>query len=331
MTISAGTSTPVSSVRWGSITIACAPPDSARFVFRRMASDSTQDVPGDAQLGHAFPEPPSELAACRRSGVSRCARSIRESQFQEFIAKNGHPAARGAFVLTMNTEIYLGRGVVLSGGTLAVSARPIPGAASRFELVRRCLVVDWDVLHDERNWEEVNHIEPPWFTNASGDFLLLDREAYQELRGFNEVYRNAKIHMDGNFCVKAHASGMSLVNIGNSVFHVGRGTLHAQRDAYRDRPADAPWGDIRWNSTVLYENGPEWGLGDAPERIPMSALRTWILTGGLAVRRCSAAGCFSRCANCSSTRRRSVLSCAARCPRSRGVRALPNANAPRHS
>jgi hypothetical protein len=59
---------------------------------------------------------------------------------------------------------------------------------------------------------------------------------------------------------------VSLVNIDTPVFHVGRGTLHAQRDAYRDRPTDAPWGDIRWNSTVLYMNGPEWGLGDAPER-----------------------------------------------------------------
>lgn len=189
-------------------------------------------------------------------------------QFQEFIAKNvGIRRARGQFVLTTNTDIYLGR-----------EARDFLAARS---LLPRVLYraprhdlkwdgdtssIDWEILHDERNWEEVNHITPPWFTNASGDFLLLDRETYHELRGFNEVYRNAKIHMDGNFCVKAHASGVSLVDIGTPVFHVGRGTLHAQRDDYRDRPADAPWGDIRWNSTVLYVNGPEWGLGRAPER-----------------------------------------------------------------
>jgi hypothetical protein len=189
-------------------------------------------------------------------------------QFQEFIAKNvGIRRARGAFVLTTNTDIYLGRGVRDFLAERSLSPRVLY-RAPRHDLswAGDASSLDWDVLHDERNWEEVNDIKPPWFTNASGDFLLLDRESYHELRGFNEVYRNAKIHMDGNFCVKAHASGMSLVNIGTPVFHVGRGTLHAQRDAYRDRPADAPWGDIRWNSTVLYENGPEWGLGDAPER-----------------------------------------------------------------
>ena len=189
-------------------------------------------------------------------------------QFQEFIAKNvGIRRARGQFVLTTNTDIYLGRGVLEFLSARSLAPRVLYRTA-RHDLKwdGDASSIDWDVLHDERNWEEVNHITPPWFTNASGDFLLLDRETYHELRGFNEVYRNAKIHMDGNFCVKAHASGVSLVDVGTPVFHVGRGTLHAQRNDYRDRPADAPWGDIRWNSTVLYVNGPEWGLGDSPER-----------------------------------------------------------------
>lgn len=189
-------------------------------------------------------------------------------QFQEFIAKNvGVRRARGQFVLTTNTDIYLGRGVVEYLAAQALSPRVLYRAA-RHDLKGHSdtTFMDWDVLHDERNWEEVNSIRPPLFTNASGDFLLLDRETYHQLRGFNEVYRNAKIHMDGNFCVKTHASGILLVDIGSPVFHVGRGTLHAQRDTYRNRPGDAPWGDIRWNSEVLYMNGPEWGLGDAPER-----------------------------------------------------------------
>ena len=189
-------------------------------------------------------------------------------QFQEFIAKNvGVRRARGQFVLTTNTDIYLGRGVVEYLAARSLLPRVLY-RTPRYDVKDHSdtTFMDWDVLHDERNWEEVNHIKPPYFTNASGDFLLLDRETYQELRGFNEVYRNAKIHMDGNFCVKAHASGFPLVDIGQPVFHVGRGTLHAHRGAYRDRPADAPWGDIGWNSEVLYLNGPEWGLGDAPVR-----------------------------------------------------------------
>jgi hypothetical protein len=221
-------------------------------------------------LGDAFPE----LSDCelRSYVVDPCyhdALSLNPRiQFQEFIAKNvGIRRARGQFVLTTNTDIYLGRGVLEFLAAQSLSARVLY-RAPRHDLTWNgdASSMTWEILHDERNWEEVNHIKPPWFTNASGDFLLLDRQTYRELRGFNEIYRNAKIHMDGNFCVKAHATGVSLVNIDTPVFHVGRGTLHAQRDTYRDRPADAPWGDIRWNSTVLYMNGPEWGLGDAPER-----------------------------------------------------------------
>ncbi len=189
-------------------------------------------------------------------------------QFQEFIAKNvGSRRARGQFVLTTNTDIYLSRGVIdlLQSRTLESG---VLYRAARHDLKEHSDVsfLDWDVLEDERNWEVVNRIKPPLFTNASGDFLLLDRASICRLRGFNEVYRNAKIHMDGNFCVKAHASGVRLVDIGAPVYHVGRGTLHAQSGAFRSRPADAPWGDIRWNKHVIYDNAENWGLGAAPER-----------------------------------------------------------------
>jgi hypothetical protein len=189
-------------------------------------------------------------------------------QFQEFVAKNvGIRRARGEFVLTTNTDIYLGRGVIdrLAAGALE---RGILYRAARHDLKSNSDVswMDWDLLDDERNWEVINRIKPPLFTNASGDFLLLDRDTYHRLRGFNEIYRTAKIHIDGNFCVKAHSSGVRLVDIGEPVYHVGRGTLHAHVGSYRNRPSEAPWGDIRWNSDVIYVNGPDWGLGSAPER-----------------------------------------------------------------
>ena len=189
-------------------------------------------------------------------------------QFQEFVAKNvGVRRARGRFLLTTNTDIYFSRGVIarLADGTLD---RGILYRAARHDLKSNSDVsaLDWNVLEDERNWEMVNRIKPPLFTNASGDFLLLDRDGYHRLRGFNEVYRTAKIHIDGNFCVKALSSGMTPTDIGEPVYHVGRGTLHAQVGTYRNRPDEAPWGDIRWNSDVVYVNGPEWGLGLAPER-----------------------------------------------------------------
>jgi hypothetical protein len=221
-------------------------------------------------LGRAFDDlAPSQLRCVVVDPAYHDALSLNPRiQFQEFIAKNvGVRRARGRFVLTTNTDIYLGRGVVDYLAPQSLSPRVLY-RAPRHDLkdYSDTTFMDWDVLHDERNWEAVNRITPPFFTNASGDFLLLDRSSYHEVRGFNEVYRNAKIHIDGNFCLKAYASGISLVDIDTPVFHVGRGTLHAQKGTYRNRPGEAPWGDIRWNSEVLYLNGPEWGLGDAPER-----------------------------------------------------------------
>jgi hypothetical protein len=189
-------------------------------------------------------------------------------QFHEFIAKNvGIRRARGAFVLTTNTDIYLSRGVI---GCLAARAldTDVLYRATRHDLKGGLDVTrtTWALLEDDRNCEIVNTIHPPCFTNASGDFLLLDRDASHRLGGFNEVYRAAKIHIDGNFCVQAHLAGLRIVDIGAPVYHVGRGTLHAQVGSYRDRPDEAPWGDIRWRSDVVYDNPPTWGLGLAPER-----------------------------------------------------------------
>jgi hypothetical protein len=189
-------------------------------------------------------------------------------QFQEFIAKNvAIRRATGPFVLTTNTDIYLSRGVIARLAEQSLEPGRLYRAA-RHDLKSNGDVsfLDWDVLEDERNCEIVNRITPPYYTNASGDFLLLDRDTYHRLRGFNEVYRVAKIHIDSNFCVKAISSGVRAVDIGSPVYHVGRGTLNAHVGSYRARPADAPWGDIRWKSDVIYVNPPEWGLAGARER-----------------------------------------------------------------
>jgi hypothetical protein len=189
-------------------------------------------------------------------------------QFHEFIAKNvGIRRAAGRFVLATNSDVYLSRSLIgrlaaggLNEGTLYRTVRI--DVKSSLDLT--CL--DWSVLEDSRNYDVVNAIRPPLYTNASGDFQLLDRGSYHRLRGFNEVYRVAKIHIDSNLCVKARAAGVPIEDIGAPVYHVGRGTLNAMWKTYRDRPHEAPWGDIRWHSEVIYENGPGWGLGDAPCR-----------------------------------------------------------------
>jgi hypothetical protein len=192
-------------------------------------------------------------------------------QFHEFIAKNvGIRRALGSYVLVTNTDIYLSRAVV------NVAAKKLLRPMILYRATRLDLKswmdgtnLDEDVLGDPRNQAAINVLKPPYFTNASGDFLLLDRFSFHALRGFNEVFRVAKIHIDTNFCLHAHANGVLIADTGAEVFHVGEGTFAAQRRIYDARPSDAPWGD-RWCKQVLYDNPPNWGLGDAPvvERSP---------------------------------------------------------------
>jgi hypothetical protein len=187
-------------------------------------------------------------------------------QFHEFIAKNiGIRRGRGTYILTTNTDIYFSRGVLDVLRRRALE----PGILYRAPRVDLkddidCDPMDWSILEDGRNYDAINEIRPPHYTNASGDFLLLDRDSYHALRGFNEVYRVAKIHMDSNFCLKAYSSGLTLTPLDAPVYHVGRGTLNSQMKQYAHRPADAPWGDTRWKSAVVYDNDPGWGLWNAP-------------------------------------------------------------------
>ena len=174
----------------------------------------------------------------------------------------------GSYVLTTNTDIYLSRGVIERLASRSLE-HGILYRAARYDLKSYSDVsrVDWACSRTSATTMRSTSFAPPLFTNASGDFLLLDRDSYHRLRGFNEVYRVAKIHIDGNFCLKAYASLRAARSTSDfPVYHVGRGTLHAQVGQYRNRPGDAPWGDMRWKSDVIYVNGPEWGLAIAPER-----------------------------------------------------------------
>lgn len=186
-------------------------------------------------------------------------------QFHEFIAKNvGIRRALGSYVLVTNTDIYLSRDIV---NMIAKQAfRPmVLYRATRVDLKSWLdgTNIDEAVLTDPRNQAALNVLKWPHLTNAAGDFLLLDRFSFHALRGFNEVIRFAKIHIDANFCFHARGQGLLIADTGARVYHVGEGTFRAQRRVYRDRPAEAPWGD-NWRKQMLYDNPRNWGLGDAP-------------------------------------------------------------------
>ena len=129
--------------------------------------------------------------------------------------------------------------------------------------------VDWDMLEARWNLDgQPRRLKPPLMVGGAGDFLLLDRETFVELRGFNEVYRLARLGIDHNFLVKAFSSGLEIADIGGPVYHVNHvGSYRLSRAAYEGREAEAPWGDGRWHSDgVIYENSATWGLSRAPVR-----------------------------------------------------------------
>ena len=165
-------------------------------------------------------------------------------QFMEFFAKNaGLRRATGDWLLTTNSDVFLGREIVarLAGGPL------VPGTlyrASRLDLDRQMPRdgVTWDRLEDPRHLLRRLDPEPPYWNEAAGDFLLLDRASCHRLGGFNERVRFTKIHKDSQFCLQAHHHGLALEWLG-PVYHIDHdGSFINTKHTYQPGHADAPFG-----------------------------------------------------------------------------------------
>lgn len=189
--------------------------------------------------------------------------------FMEFFAKNvGLRRAGGRFVLTTNTDIWLSRGVLEALATGDLSER----------VVYRCIRVDlkreigyqgmtFDLLEHPESFLRSNLVRPGFYSNAAGDFILLDRQSYLDLGGFNEVYRVSKIHKDTNFCYKAYARGYPFSVLGE-VYHLDHeSSWNNVMHLYGANHADAPFGPSDWNWQQDYENPPTWGLHGAKENV----------------------------------------------------------------
>jgi hypothetical protein len=188
--------------------------------------------------------------------------------YLEYMAKNvGIRRASAPFVLVTNTDVLLGRRVVnaIAGDLpLATILR-----AARYDIK---LGIDQShltvaALEDPANQVRQPVLKPPLFNGGSGDFVLADRDTWHRLRGYNEVYRAARVAIDLNFLVKAHGAGYPIADIGGPVYHINHvGSLRMSKALYRDTPTDTPWGNLRWHSRhVVYQNRDEWGLAEAPE------------------------------------------------------------------
>jgi len=191
-------------------------------------------------------------------------------EYLEFLAKNvGIRRAAGEYVLTTNCDVLFSRTVldVLQQGRL--DPRVLYRAVRHdVKIAVDSSLVDWEMLEDPRNLEHPPRtLTPPFMGGGTGDFLLLDRASLHSLRGFNEVYRVARIGIDHNFVVKVLSDGLTIRDIGGPVYHLNHlGSYRITRHMYRGREGAAPYGNIRWQSRgVIYVNPATWGLANAPE------------------------------------------------------------------
>jgi hypothetical protein len=199
--------------------------------------------------------------------------------YLEFLAKNvGIRRAKGRAVLVTNTDIYLGRGVVDAMASGVIDPRTVYRATRvDVKLGADESYVHWDLLEDARNHTTYKTIQPPLYAGGSGDFMLVERESLHALRGFNEVYRLARVGIDVNFLVKAYSSGYHIADIGSPVYHTSHvGSFRTTKNVASAETAEAAWGRRGWPSRqVIYDNSDAWGLRDAPER-RVDAQTTWL-------------------------------------------------------
>ena len=228
--------------------------------------------------------PPTVAAACRAVIVDPAYHAAMTLNprlpYHEFLAKNvGVRRTRGAFVLTTNCDVILGRHILHQLERRALDARVVY-RASRLDLVAAVNVerLDWPTLENPANLARpAKVLRPPYFRGSAGDFIALDRATFHRLGGFNEIYRAARFGVDANFLIHAYASGVAIADIGGPVYHVDHGgSYQAARAQYAGRETDAHYGDERWAyNDVVYRNRPTWGLAGAPER-PIGHRHTYL-------------------------------------------------------
>jgi hypothetical protein len=183
--------------------------------------------------------------------------------FMEFFAKNaGVRRSTADIILTTNSDVFLSTEVVKTLAAKTSFDDRVVYRAPRIDIDRG---VDWrtcgeSTFADPGNQLRTHDLQPPHYSNAAGDFLLLTRTAWLALGGFNERVRYAKIHKDGQFCVNAWLEGYTFESLG-PIYHIDHDGSYTNVGAMRGSP-DAPYGP-EWDYHHRYRNPASWGISAA--------------------------------------------------------------------
>src|SRR4030095_17239500 len=105
--------------------------------------------------------------------------------------------ALGLFLFTSNCAVYLVPAVLDAMQNRELEPRVLYRAPRHdLNLPEDVDGVSWAVLEDPRNLAGPAHVlKRPYMGSGTGDFVLLDRKSFHEIRGFHAVYRVARLGM----------------------------------------------------------------------------------------------------------------------------------------
>ena len=146
---------------------------------------------------------------------------------------------------------------------LVQSARP--GCLYRAERVNIRSDLDFERLVPQMVEDPSNIIsvdtcrEPPFdrppYTNASGDFIMMDRLTLAGLRGMDESIDFARLHLDSRMSMNALQARLDCELLGQ-IFHIS----HSR--SFSRMPSTYPDHEYIWDCGLPYLNGENWGLAD---------------------------------------------------------------------
>jgi hypothetical protein len=185
----------------------------------------------------------------------------------DLVTRNaGIRRARGMFILATACGVCIGRrvlrriadrtlerGILYRAPRVDIGIGGTPGALA------------WESLEQPRSViGRARVLQPPMYAGDAADFILLDRESFHQLRGFNEIYGADGCNADG-FVVKAYANGHPIQNLGAPVYHIRWRSPFVSNAQERDDLA----GDVTqrsWGAARTFRNPDTWGLSAAVER-----------------------------------------------------------------
>ena len=181
----------------------------------------------------------------------------------QFFAKNiGAIKAKAKTLLITNADTYLSRDVI-QRIKLSVPDNKLY-LYNRLDLNQNLLkkeIIREEDLIDPKNIVTNHPIEPPFYYGAAGDLMLIQKDCFRRVTGFNEDIRFSSIHIDTLFCKNLEYHNVEIIHDG-TIYHIDH------QDSFvnsKDDNQNHNGSNFEWSRIQLPYHNDTWGLADAHE------------------------------------------------------------------